>query len=73
VPFKVKKTTLFDKLFKAYCQKKALDQSTLVFMDAEGKRVLPHQTPAEVCSWTAKILMILPDLQKCRCTPGSAG
>lgn len=48
VPFKVKKTTVFDKLFRAYCQKKALDQSTLVFMDAEGKRVLPHQTPAEV-------------------------
>ena len=48
VPFKVKKTTVFDKLFRAYCQKKALDQSTLIFMDAEGKRVLPHQTPAEV-------------------------
>jgi small ubiquitin-related modifier len=48
VPFKVKKTTLFDKLFKAYCQKKALDQATLVFMNAEGQRVLPHQTPAEV-------------------------
>ena len=48
VPFKVKRTTLFDKLFKAYCQKKALDQTTLVFMNAEGQRVLPHQTPAEV-------------------------
>lgn len=48
VPFKVKKTTVFDKLFRAYCQKKSLDQTTLVFMDAEGKRVLPHQTPADV-------------------------
>ncbi len=50
VPFKVKKTTVFDKLFRAYCQKKALDQTTLVFMDVEGKRILPHQTPAEVCT-----------------------
>ena len=48
MPFKVKRTTLFDKLFKAYCQKKALDQTTLVFMNAEGQRVLPHQTPVEV-------------------------
>ena len=50
VPFKVKKTTVFDKLFRAYCAKKALDQTTLVFLDVEGKRILPHQTPAEVCT-----------------------
>lgn len=54
VPFKVKKTTVFDKLFRAYCQKKALDQATLVFMDVEGKRILPHQTPAEVCPHNPK-------------------
>lgn len=48
MPFKVKRTTLFDKIFKAYCQKKALDQATLVFMDAEGHRLNPNQSPAEV-------------------------
>ena len=48
VPFRVKKSTLFDKLFKAYCQKKSLDQNTLVFMGSDGQRLNAHQTPAEV-------------------------
>ena len=48
MPFRVKKTTLFDKLFKAYCQKKSLDQNTLVFMGSDGQRLNAHQTPAEV-------------------------
>ncbi|CAK0787614.1 hypothetical protein CVIRNUC_010836 [Coccomyxa viridis] len=47
VPFRVKRTTLFDKLFKAYCQKKSLDQNTLVFMGSDGQRLNAHQTPAE--------------------------
>ena len=69
VPFRVKKTTLFDKLFKAYCQKKSLDQNTLVFMGSDGQRLNAHQTPAEViaccqapsrthsaCSWQCKLI-----------------
>ena len=51
VPFRVKKSTLFDKLFKAYCQKKSLDQNTLVFMGSDGQRLNAHQTPAEVIAW----------------------
>ncbi|KAK9904730.1 hypothetical protein WJX75_001471 [Coccomyxa subellipsoidea] len=47
VPFKVKMTTAFEKLFKAYCSKKALDASTLVFITSEGQRILGHQTPAD--------------------------
>jgi hypothetical protein len=41
-------TTAFEKLFKAYCSKKALDASTLVFITSEGQRILGHQTPADV-------------------------
>ncbi len=41
-------TTAFEKLFKAYCSKKALDATTLVFITSEGQRILGHQTPADV-------------------------
>lgn len=47
VPFKVKMTTAFEKLFRAYCSKKALDAATLVFLTSEGQRILGHQTPAD--------------------------
>lgn len=48
MPFKVKMTTAFEKLFKAYCSKKALDVNTLVFLTSEGQRIIGHQTPADV-------------------------
>ncbi len=51
VPFKVKMTTAFEKLFKAYCSKKALDAATLVFLTSEGQRILGHQTPADVSNY----------------------
>ena len=48
MPFKVKFTTVFDKLFKAYCSRKSLDVNSVVFMTSGGDRIIGSQTPADV-------------------------
>ena len=48
VPFKVKFTTVFDKLFKAYCARKSLDVNNMVFITPNGDRINGSQTPADV-------------------------
>eukprot|EP00244_Chara_vulgaris_P009737 TRINITY_DN4247_c1_g1_i1.p2 TRINITY_DN4247_c1_g1~~TRINITY_DN4247_c1_g1_i1.p2 ORF type:complete len:105 (-),score=22.44 TRINITY_DN4247_c1_g1_i1:142-456(-) len=44
--FKVKPTTKFDKLIKAYCEKKGLKEDTLRFIH-ESKRILNEKTPRD--------------------------
>jgi hypothetical protein len=48
VPFKVKLTTAFEKLFKAYCVRKSLDANNMVFITPNGERINGSQTPADV-------------------------
>ncbi|CAD7698347.1 unnamed protein product [Ostreobium quekettii] len=45
--FKVRKTTKFEKIMKAYCEKKSLQMNQLRFL-YDGERVKPDQSPEEV-------------------------
>jgi Ubiquitin-2 like Rad60 SUMO-like len=47
VVFKVKKTTKFNKILSAFCQKKAVDQAQVRFI-FDGQRVRPEATPEEL-------------------------
>lgn len=47
VQFKVKSTTKFIKIFKAYCQKKALDMAAVRFI-FDGLRITENSTPADI-------------------------
>lgn len=44
VVFKVKPTTLFEKVFAAYCDKKAVSRESVIFL-CDGERVKADQTP----------------------------
>ncbi|CAD7695746.1 unnamed protein product [Ostreobium quekettii] len=45
--FKVRKTTKFDKIMKAYCDKKSFQLNQLRFL-YDGERLKPDQSPEEV-------------------------
>lgn len=45
VHFKVKSTTRFEKIMKAYCEKKGIDVNTIKFV-FDGKRIEKEQSPA---------------------------
>ncbi|GMH41787.1 hypothetical protein BSKO_09697 [Bryopsis sp. KO-2023] len=45
--FKVRKTTKFEKIMQAYCQKKCLQMGHVRFL-YDGERVMGQQTPQEV-------------------------
>ena len=45
--FKVKPTTRFEKIFNAFCQKKAVDQAQVRFV-FDGARISPNSTPADL-------------------------
>ena len=45
VTFRVKPTTKFSKIIKAFCQKEGLDESGVRFM-FDGERLNPDDTPA---------------------------
>ncbi|GAB4820914.1 hypothetical protein N2152v2_007960 [Parachlorella kessleri] len=47
VVFKVKPTTRFEKIFNAFCQKKAVDQTQVRFV-FDGARISPISTPADL-------------------------
>ena len=47
VVFKVKKTTKFQKIMDAFCQKKAWDAGAVRFV-FDGERILSDQTPDDI-------------------------
>ncbi|KAK2078376.1 hypothetical protein QBZ16_003216 [Prototheca wickerhamii] len=47
VVFKVKKTTKFEKILNAFCQKKAVDISQVRFV-FDGTRINPSMTPEDM-------------------------
>mmetsp|Transcript_28137 Transcript_28137/g.75966 ORF Transcript_28137/g.75966 Transcript_28137/m.75966 type:complete len:98 (+) Transcript_28137:86-379(+) len=47
VQFKVKSTTKFQKIFRTYCEKKALNRDSVRF-NFDGERINENQTPADL-------------------------